>query len=587
MVQREFYAFLSNNTLSALISPQGTVEWLPCPRFDSDGVFCKALDEARGGFWSILPTTEFTTIQQYAGASNMLETTFHTQSGVAHVRDFLPIGRVALWRVIETEIPLVMICRPTFEFGATAAAYELLPKGALFSHPYGEDALLLHIDGPMIKEEHRDEWQVGPGRVLVTLRYTNEINHAKQMPEETFSQARHVWDATERYWHRSLVPYDGPWAPYFQRSILTLRGLTYRTNGAILAAATTSFPETVGDKRQWDYRFVWIRDGAYAAEALLLAGDAVACRRFLEFTFNVIELVDKPFAAPFYKVDGTLSHGEKELLWLSGYKHSRPVRVGNGATSQTQMDIEGDFLWVVWLYWQKTSDAGFILEFWWAIEALVSWVAQHWQTVDASLWEFRDDDDYYLHSLLMCWVTLKVGENLARNVLHDEKKAMVWHDSAIKIYDKIQGIQLQSKLPYYSQGAKHAQVDAALLTMPLYGFLDVNDPIFLETMKRIETDLVENGFVYRYRADNMGPALYPFTLAGFWLARVYLRQGERAKADAMIDGQLRAVTNLGLFSEHVDPATFEPHGNFPQAFPHAALITTLMERAHGTTLFPK
>lgn len=578
MAHPSFYGFLSNSYTVALVSPRGSVDWMPCPRFDSDAVFCRLLDEDRGGFFSIQPEGDFESRQQYDGDTNIILTTFQTPRGQAAVRDFLAIGRVALWRVVTTDIPLVLICRPTFAFGAAGAAYTITERGAVFTRPFGTDCLELEILGPMTKLAKRDHWQIGPGQVSVVLRYASDCEQERGAAAAVVGPPDAIQEGTRRFWTRSLLPYEGPYAAWFTRSVLVVRGLTYRTNGSLLAAATTSLPETVGASRQWDYRFVWVRDGSYAAEALLLAGDAVACRRFIEFMLNTVDMVDKPFAAPFYRVDGTVSHGERDLLWLAGYQHSRPVRSGNAATHQIQMDIEGDLLWVILLYWRKTGDDAFIMEYWAVIETLVSWVSRHWETPDASLWEFRDDDDVYLHSQLMCWVSLKVGQTLAARVMRNPEQARGWQQGAEDIRRAIWEDQKRSDLPYFTQGRRHRQLDAALLTMPLYGFVEPDHPVFAQTLAEIEKDLLHRDFVYRYRADNMGPALYPFTLAGFWLARIYLRRGDIDRADALILAQLRGTTDLGLFAEHVDPDTFEPHGNFPQLFPHAALMTTLIER---------
>ncbi len=578
MSHPQFYGFLANSYTSALVSPKGVIEWFPCPRFDSDAIFCRLLDKARGGFFSIQPAEPFESQQAYDDDTNIVVTTFRTEQGSAQIRDFLPIGRAAIWRRVKTDIPLELVCRPTFSFGATGAAYEIIKDGAVFSHPERTEAVKLIIDGPMEKLDHRDHWRIGPGEVTVVLRYAGDYDRELTMLEEPLSNPISLDKGTRDFWQRSLLPYDGPYPEAFNRSLLVIRGLTYRTNGALMAAATTSLPEVVGESRQWDYRFVWIRDASYAAEALLEAGDPVACRRFVEFMLNTVDLAGKPYAAPFYRVDGTRSHGEKDLLWLAGYQNSRPVRVGNAATDQTQMDIEGDLLWVVLRYWRKTHDDTFVKEYWWAIDTLVSWVAANWNTSDASLWEFRDDDDIYTHSQVMCWVSLYVGSVLAENVMHLDIVAKSWKQVGDVIAAHIWRDQESSGFPFLTQGRKHRQVDAALLTLPLYGFVDVSNPAFTSTLQQIEQVLLHEGFVYRYRQDNMGTVRYPFTLAGFWLARIYLRLGDIKRADELIARQLDCASDLGLFAEHVDPKSLEPHGNFPQLFPLAGLVTTLIER---------
>ncbi|MHB1612564.1 MAG: glycoside hydrolase family 15 protein [Sulfobacillus sp.] len=587
-----YYGFLSNTYTSALVDPEGTLVWLPFPRFDGDAIFCRLLDDTQGGYFNTLPQEPFAVRQQYVPHTHTLETIYQVQENTVTVHDFLPIGTTSFWRTVDSPIPLELTCRPTFGFGYANASYEMTPMGAWFSHPNGGEGLYLTIDGPHTKSAQRDRWIIGPGRVTVALRYVAHLGRDAGSDDSLAERADQVERITNQFWEKPKNPYHGPHAELFDRSLLTIRGLTYRINGALLAAATTSLPEIVGQHRQWDYRFVWVRDGAYGAEALLMAGDIVGCRRFLEFMFNTIDLVNKPFSAPFYQVDGSRIEGERDLLWLAGYKNSRPVRVGNAATDQLQLDIEGDLLWVLYAYWEESQDSTFVRDYWWAIAALVDWVASNWHQPDASLWEFRGDQDYYLHSQLMCWVAMRVGVVLANEVMNLGIVGERWQRQAGDIAEAIWHRQSLSGLSYFTQGAGHPGMDAALLMLPLYGFVNVHDKVFQATLEQIEKTLVVNGTVLRYQKDNMGDVAYPFTLAGFWLARVYLRMGRWDKANELITRQLSLTTTLGLFAEHVDPDTGEPHGNFPQLFPHAGVVTTLSEyqrlkkKGHLWTLNP-
>lgn len=574
-----FYGFLSNRYTSALVSPQGVVEWLPWPRFDGDAVFCRLLDHANGGYLSTMPEAPLTAHQQwYRPGTLLLETRLQTEGGEARLTDFLPIGRSSYWRRIESDIPLVLICRPTFGYGYASAAYRLTDNGALFYHPSGMEGIALHIRGPAQKLASRDAWRVGPGSVDVLLRYASDYAQETDYLARPMEEGARVEGATERYWRDMRPVYDGPWADWFHRSLLTIRALTYRNNGAMLAAATTSLPEVVGESRQWDYRYVWVRDGAYGAEALLLAGDPVGCRQFLEFIFNVIDLVGKPYPSPLVRVDGTIANAERELLWLSGHQGSRPVRVGNAASQQVQLDIEGELLWVLWMYWRMTGDRTFVRDYWWAVESLVEWLIDHWDQPDASLWEFRGLTDYFTHSQVLCWAGVVAGEALAREVLNDHQTAARWQGSQRAMRRAILRRQEATGLGRFTQAPGQVHVDAALLMLPLYGFVDVEHPAFLRTLEAVEQQLVRQGTVLRYRADNLGETHHPFTLAGFWLARIYLRLGDFARADAVIARQCELATDLQLFSEHADPDTGACRGNFPQLFPHAGLVTTLVER---------
>jgi GH15 family glucan-1,4-alpha-glucosidase len=357
---------------------------------------------------------------------------------------------------------------------------------------------------------------------------------------------------------------------------LVLHGLTYQTNGAIVAAPTTSLPETIGETRQWDYRFAWVRDGSYAAEALLLAGDHIGSRRFLDFLFNCVDLQGKPFQAPFFHVDGTLIRGEHSLNWLSGFQNSVPVREGNAATQQLQLDIEGDFLWTVWRYYELTQDREFLDFYWHRIRVLVHWVEANHHQKDASLWEFRDQDDYYTHSQLMCWVALNYGAKMAA-AIDDVKLSERWARTAEKVRHLIDEHAYNPELRSYTQSYGGQAVDAALLVMPLYGYLEPDDPRFLGTLEQIERQLVNGQWVYRYATDMLGDAAHPFVLATFWLARVYVRLKRHADAERLLAGLLQYRTDLGLLGEHADAATGEPRGNFPQGFSHLGLVMTLIE----------
>ncbi len=587
-MSRPFYGFISNRCTGTLVSPIGVVEWLPWPRFDGDAVFCRLLDDTQGGFLSTLPLDPILERRQsYVDGTLLLQTGLVTSSGQAVWTDFLPLGRAAFWRRIETDVPLRLICRPTFGFGAANASYELRDDGALFYHPDGSEGIQLHIRGRAEKLEERDAWLVGPGPVDLQLRYAADIIQEGDYLARPLEEGDRVETVTRQYWRGTAVTYHGPWQEWVHQSALTLRGLSYRNNGAMLAAATTSLPEVPGEQRQWDYRYVWVRDGAYGAEALLLAGDTVSCRQFLEFMFNVMDLVEKPYPSPFVCVDGTLVNGERELLWLSGYHGSRPVRVGNAASSQVQGDIEGGLLWLLLRYWRLTGDRTFIRDYWWAVEAQAEWLRSHWQDADASLWEFRDAPRPYTHSRALAWVGLGAAAALALEVLNNRARAVRWRHEQDRIKTTIYDDALQHG-GRFTQSFGVPGADAALLTLPLYGFVAVSDPIFRRTLALIEAELVQDGLVFRYRQDPLGHPPYPFTLAGFWLARVYLRQGRMAEADAVIGRHAELATELKLFAEHVDAESGEPHGNFPQLFPHAGLVTALMERqrvARGAPLW--
>lgn len=597
----QFYGFLSNCHTAALVGPDGSIDWLAFPRFDSPAVCARILGTSENGYYRVYPAESAQVSQEYIKDTNIVKTTWETSHGKAIVHDYLTIGRPELRRLIHSEIPMTVEFRPRFRYGLIQGAPETVNGGAIFRNPLEREALVFAINAHPLELKNQIEvslthgvWHLPPGRYELITQYVADdedrlIEAADAIEEQMLGLVENI--GTERinqalhqnvtFWQQrmAMLPqYHGPHHDAYRRSLLVLWGLTYQTNGSIIAAPTTSLPETVGESRQWDYRFAWVRDGSYAAEALLIAGDHVGSRRFLDFLINCIDLQGKPFDAPFFRVDGTLIRGEHNLDWLTGFKESVPVREGNAATRQLQLDIEGDFLWTVWRYYELTHDTEFLKFYWHQLRVLVQWVKVNHHQKDASLWEFRDQDDYYTHSQLMCWVALTYGAKMA-DAVGESDLATTWRQHADRIRQFIDRDGYNDKLGSYTQAFGGHVVDAALLVMPLYGFCEPNDPRFLGTLAQIEKQLVSGHWVYRYATDMLGSATHPFVLATFWLARVYIRLGRMAEAENLLTGILQYQTDLGLLGEHADQTTGEPHGNFPQGFSHLGLVMTLIEMA--------
>jgi len=587
---KPFYGLLSNGQTAALVSPDGSVDWLAFPDFDSDAVFCRVLDPAVGGFMSLRPESHHRSEQAYLPGSLVLQTLLRTPSGTATVDDYLVIGRAELRRYVRTEVPLLLDCRPRFAYGQSLGHLRPTEDGLLWLNPHGSEAVLLTLQGPRPRRVGREQWLLPPGEHEAALLYTPDF--AKERSEFTSPMghpASYLEDAL-RYWRQAPMPQGSPALQgLFERSVLTIRALTVRTTGAVLAAATTSLPEQLGGARNWDYRFVWVRDASYAAEALLLSGDVLAARRLIEFLLSAVQMTGKPFVSPFLRGDGSFRLGERELGWLSGHRDSAPVRVGNAASAQLQLDIEGDLLWALWRYVEETSDHDLPAAYWWAIERMADWTAAHWQEEDASLWEFRDAPRHYTHSLVLCWVALTAAVRLAE-VTGRDAEVEPWREQARLVRELVLRDCLAPDRASFAQRGGLAEVDAALLCLPLYGFVEPDDPLWRQTLRRIEQDLVEGGLVYRYRRDAMGPARHPFTLGSAWLARAYLCEGRDAEARAALDQLAAVATPLGLWGEHVEPTLGEQRGNFPQLFPHAGFVAAVAELArkerHGMVRMP-
>lgn len=578
----KYYGWISNCYTAALISADASVDWLPFPRFDSPAVFARLLGAQRNGHYKVWPDEPFESYQRYIVDTNVLKTVFRTPSGQASIIDYLAIGSQELRRLVTTDVPMQIVIRPVFQTGLIAAGMTPAAKGAVFTNPLMEEALQFVVDGSSAVryDPTEDTWHLDPGRYDLRLVYHPD-GSARELDADWEVDAILGLRRNVRFWQRHVsLLYDGPFRQSLKRSLLVLHGLTFRTNGAIVAASTTSLPEVVGGTRQWDYRFAWVRDGCYAAEALLMAGEVVPARRVLEFFLNCVDLTGKPFQAPFFRVDGTLIRGERELDWLQGYRGSRPVREGNAATAQLQLDIEGDLIWSLWRYFEETRDDQFVRAYLGTLESILDWVARRWNQPDACLWEFRGCDAHYTHSKLMCWVALYYGSRLCQAVRRHSSAAR-YRTAAEGVARAIESKGFNATLGYYTQQFGGHEVDAALLTLPLYGYLDAHAPRFLATLQAIEKELVEAPWVYRYHGDMLGETRHPFVLATYWLIRVYGRLGQRERALSLLRQVLACTTDLGLMGEHVDVATMEPRGNFPQAFSHLGAVMGILELAHN------
>ncbi|MGC8489910.1 MAG: glycoside hydrolase family 15 protein, partial [Clostridia bacterium] len=531
-----------------------------------------------------------------------LETELQGPDGKAVICDYLTMGRAELRRVVLTDMALTVELKPVFEYGLIAPQPREMDHGAVaFENPKGSEMLVFvpvgRCEDPNAAVSGNavtGNWTLPPGRYDLILRYLadtgREAAEVRQQLQDEAVSAEHALQEEEphdslrhtiRYWKDHLVcTYDGPYRQAVERALLVLYGLQYRTNGAIIAAPTTSLPETVGESRQWDYRFSWIRDGAYMAEALLVSGDHVNARRFIEFMLSLVDLQGKPFKAPFFHIDGTLIRGEHDLGWLPGFRGSRPVREGNAATSQTQLDVEGDFLWTLYRYVHATRDREFLNFYWTSIETMVDWVAVHWDEKDASLWEFRGQDAHYTHSKLMCWVALHYGAELAE-MAERRNRVDHWRKTARDVRDAIEAHGFNREKGTYVQAFGGDSLDAALLTLPLYGYCPPESERFRRTVEAIEQELLHFPWVYRYGTDMLGKAAHPFVLASSWLARVYIRQHQTDRAERLLDALLDRTTDLGLLGEHADVETAEPRGNFPQGFSHLGVLMMVLELAEA------
>ena len=570
--------FLSNGVTSVLEN-SGSIIWFPCPKFDSPSVFSRILDDRRGGYFSITPESEHRLNTHYFRDTLVVENIFSSSEGNLKVTDFMPVGLSAVIRIFESEVPFIADIKPLFNYGMINPSMEDVEGGIIFRNNHSKEGLEVSIEG---KYSYVDEGVLsfGPGKGYLFTMYSRDLRYGLFSNKGfVFPNPYDALDKSIRFWTSqvSRARKVSKFSEIYNRSILVALGLTYASSGGIIAAPTTSIPEIVGHSRNWDYRYVWIRDASYAVEALVAAGLSAKAKRILDFLLSVMDPSSKSFDHPLYSIDGTPPPPEETLGWLSGNRNSRPVRIGNSAYMQVQTDTEGDFMSALYSYVEATGDTSYIEDNWLLIESMVGWIGKTWRMQSTSLWEERSGPHDFVHTKVMQWVAVDRSARMAE-MSRRRGQAIEWKKLAdtlrADILDHGFSNEVGSFVQYY--GAK--EVDAALLTLPLYGFIDAKDPRFVSTLSKIEKDLmISDGLLLRYRQDFLGVAAHPFTLLSAWLARVYLRAGKKEKAANAIKRLEKVATDLMLIPEHYDYQSGEPRGNIPQLFPHAGIMHAIAE----------
>jgi GH15 family glucan-1,4-alpha-glucosidase len=594
------YAFLSDCEVNALIAPSGNVEWLCLPRPDSPSVFGSMLDRSAGGFRLSPTEVAVPAARRYLPGTLVLETTWQTRTGWVIIRDALCItewyhdahrsetyrrspddteSAHCLLRTIKCVSGTVEIqlgCDPVFDYGRTDGTWAYVGEGygcATVTAPGCDVPLRLSTNlrlGFEGREAHaRSRLQEGD-TVFAALAW------GEKDPPASWEEANGwMWRTAEcwRVWLNHGVFPDHPWRTHLQRSALALKGLSYQPTGALLAAATTSLPETPGGERNWDYRYSWIRDSTFALWGLYTLGFDAEADDFFYFVADVCQDADLQVM---YGVGGERTLDEQELDQLTGYENARPVRVGNAAYKQDQHDVWGAFLDSVYLH-AKSRDH-LPERVWPLIGANVDKAIQNWAKPDRGIWEVRGDPKHFTSSKLMCWVACDRGARLAR--LHDEPGlARQWKKVADEIHADIcdHGVD---KRGVFVQHYDTTALDASLLLMPLVRFLPCDDPRIRKTVLAIADELTVNGLVLRYKVEETDDGLSgeegSFAICSFWLVSALSEIGERTQARELCERLLSFASPLELYAEEIDSRSGRHLGNFPQAFTHLALINAVM-----------
>ena len=581
----------------ALVGTDGTIDWFCAPRFDSPSVFGSLLDREDGGSWRLAPVNEVTRTQQfYFPNSAVLITRFLTPDGVVEVHDFMPIRvahdhghRQRLVRRVsgvrgKTVVRMRLDARP--DYGRFQCVAEHVDNG-----------VLLTGDGVRMGLTASVGLEVEDGVVSAEVELTNgdtalfvlEIldDEREELSDQALDTTDTLLDETTHFWRNWLAQstYQGRWREMVHRSAITLKLLSHEPSGAIIAAPTTSLPELIGGSRNWDYRYVWVRDAGFSLYALLHLGFTDEARAFIRWLSERLGRDDRDGSLGplrvLYDIDGNLPAEEIELSHLSGYRDSKPVRVGNAAVNQLQLDIYGEIIDSVYLF--NKYGPGISHDAWSDVVGVVEWVLENWDRDDAGMWEMRGAPGAYTTSRLMCWVAIERTIRMARQRgLPGDLAA--WSKVRDEIYDRIMTKCWNPKLKAFTQTEGGDTLDAGVLLMPMVKFLSPADPRFLSTLRAVEKNLVTDSLVFRYdpESDGLDGAEGTFSICSFWYVEALTRAGRLDDAQLALEKMFSYANHVGLYAEQVS-ATGDQVGNFPQGFTHLALISaaTNLDRALG------
>jgi GH15 family glucan-1,4-alpha-glucosidase len=579
----------------ALVGTNGTVDWLCIPSFDSPSVFGSLLDADRCGCFEMAAAVPAKTRQSYLPDTNVLITRFLAEDGVGEIQDFMPVGGTAeprrrrlIRRVVcvRGTMPFRARVAPRFGYGMDPHTVTEVEAGVIFTAPDLTVGLTATVP---VEHDDRDattEFRLAEGESAVFA--LDELGSDATPRPCSSEEARELGEATIEYWRRwlSASRYRGRWREVVHRSALTLKLLTYAPTGAIVAAPTTSLPEQIGGERNWDYRYVWIRDAAFCVYALLRLGFTSEADAFAQFILGHITASQLSASGPMqvmYGIDGRTELPERELPHLAGYRRSRPVRIGNAAAGQLQLDIYGELMDSVYLYdrWHRPISSAH----WDAIIARADWLCDHWDQPDEGIWETRGGPKKFLYSQLMCWVAMERAIRLAirRGLPADLER---WRKARDAIYRRIMDRGWSPRLKAFTQYEGGDVLDASVLLMPLVKFIAPTDPKWLSTLGALTATLVSDSLVYRYdpqaSPDGVRGEEGTFSACSFWYVEALTRAGRLEEARLSFEKMLTYANHLGLYAEQIS-RTGEQQGNFPQALTHLALISAAfnLDRALG------
>jgi len=581
------YGIIGNMVSAALIARDGSIDWCCLPRFDSPSIFAAILDDEKGGRFGIEPRSHFESSQSYLNDTNILQTVFQTETGTITLTDFMPCYRRTDGRLVQFneihriaectrgEIDLKVTFQPKPEYATVDPSLDITKYGVAVTGGGTHVALSSSAPFKTFGDKATATVKLRRGdKAAFVLRHNSDRPLTGVINNSLNKLAR-----TKAYWQQQAegCVFSGPYRDYIVRSYLALHLLVYSPTGAIVAAPTTSLPEEIGGERNWDYRFTWLRDASLTLNAFSALGHKEEAIGFMKWLLKVCAKCG-PKAQILYDIDFGDPLDERILDHLEGYRESRPVRIGNAAYNQRQLDIFGEVLEAAYNY---VNIGGYIgNKDWILLETFVDAACELWPEPDSGIWEVRGGPFHFVHSKVMCWVAVDRGIRLAESLGRTEKVSY-WQKAAEEIRNDILSKGWNPEKAAFTQHYDTDALDASALLIPLFGFLPVSDKRIESTINHVTEELSWNGLLRRYRTDETDDGLKgsegAFLWCSFWLVRNLLRLDKLEEATELYQKLLGYGNHLGLLSEMVDPVSGEALGNFPQALTHLAVIITGLE----------
>jgi GH15 family glucan-1,4-alpha-glucosidase len=576
------YGVIGNCRSAALVSDKGSIDWCCLPDFDSPSVFARLIDNAKGGSFSIEVDDKYTISQKYLIWTNIVCTEFRSSDGTFEVIDFMPryklidddyFAPAEIYRYIKyiSGNPAFKVrYSPVFNY-AREKVSNVTEDNYIRTYSRVKPTDCIYLYSSLAFKDVLESKEI-----ILTQHQFLLLSYNQKLIDINIQRVYLEFQRTKVYWlnwtnrSKKYEKYNDE----IIRSLLVLKIMSYQPTGAVLAALTTSIPETIGDVRNWDYRFCWLRDASMSLETLIKMGHKYSAQRFLVYLKGILKSKNDSFQI-MYGIRGERELTETELSHLDGYEGSKPVRIGNAAFSQRQNDVFGYLVNIIHQYYEffpGTLDE--IEDMWEIVRNISRTISTHWEKPDKGIWEIRSDEKHYVFSKVMSWVAMDRASKIAR-LLNKQYYTEAWRSIADDIREEVFRKGWNEKLQTFTQTYSNHDLDASLLLMAEYGFLEADDTRYQKTVIAVKKALFHNGLVYRYKnPDDFGKPTSSFTICTFWLIQALFRIGMKDDAKALFESLLACGNHLGLFSEDIDFSSKRLLGNFPQAYSHLALINT-------------